>query len=116
MAITFMKKSAPKVAAEEKEETATTAKKKPGQAKKLSIDGLNFNQPQRLRVGHLLTLFQISAPQFYKMRALGKIPDPAGHFGAGARPTPYWLTTQMLPYITGEAINKCESTSNTAMC
>lgn len=107
MAITFMKKAAAGTAAAavEAEKTVTPAKKKPGQAKKLSIDGLNFNQPQRLRVGHLLTLLQISGPQLYKMRAAGKLPEPAGHFGTGARPTPYWLTTQMLPYITGEASN-----------
>lgn len=101
MAISFVKKAAAGTATAEKEKAVTTAKKKPGQAKKLPIDGLNFNQPQRLRVGHLLTLLQISAPQLYKMRAAGKLPEPAGHFGTGTRPTPYWLTTQMLPYITG---------------
>ena len=105
MAISFVKKAAAETATAEKEKAVTTAKKKPGQAKKLPIDGLNFNQPQRLRVGHLLTLLQISAPQLYKMRAAGKLPEPAGHFGTGTRPTPYWLTTQMLPYITGEASN-----------
>lgn len=80
-------------------------KKAPGQAKRLPIDKLNFNQPQRLRVGHLLSLFQISAPQFYKMRSAGKIPEPAGYFGTGVRPTPFWLTTQIHPYLTGEASN-----------
>ena len=89
MAITFVKNAATGTAAAEKEETVITAKKKPGQAKKLPIDGLNFNQPQRLRVGHLLTLLQISAPQLYKMRAAGKFPEPVGHFGIGIRPTPY---------------------------
>jgi len=105
MAITIVKKAAVGTAATEAEKTVSTAKKKPGQAKRLPIDGLNFNQPQRLRVGHLLTLLQISAPQLYKMRAAGKLPEPAGHFGTGTRPTPYWLTTQMLPYIKGEASN-----------
>lgn len=79
--------------------------KKAGQAKRLPINGLDFNQPQRLRVGHLLSLFQISAPQFYKMRSAGKIPEPAGYFGTGVRPTPFWLTTQIHPYLTGEASN-----------
>lgn len=105
MAITIVKKAVTQAAAVEAAKVVTSAKKKPGQAKKLPIDGLNFNQPQRLRVGHLLTLLQISAPQLYKMRAAGKLPEPAGHFGTGTRPTPYWLTTQMLPYITGEASN-----------
>ena len=105
MAITIVKKAEAGTAAVEADKAVTTVKKKPGQAKKLPIDGLNFNQPQRLRVGHLLTLLQVSAAQLYKMRAAGKLPEPAGHFGTGKRPTPYWLTTQMLPYITGEASN-----------
>lgn len=104
MAVTIVKKAETGTTAEQAN-SVNTAKKNPGQARKLPIDGLNFNQPQRLRVGHLLTLLQISAPQLYKMRSAGKLPEPAGHFGTGARPTPYWLTTQMLPYITGELSN-----------
>ena len=62
MAISFVKKAAAGTATAEKEKAVTTAKKKPGQTKKLPIDGLNFNQQQRLRVGHLLT-FSKSVPR-----------------------------------------------------
>ena len=108
MAVKIVKKAAAGTAVETKAATKVKPKpekKAPGQAKRLPIDGLNFDQPQRLRVGHLLSLFQISAPQFYKMRIAGKIPEPAGHFGTGVRPTPFWLTTQIRPFITGEVSN-----------
>lgn len=104
MSVKIVKKAAAGAALEIKAEPKPE-KKAPGQAKRLPIDGLNFDQPQRLRVGHLLSLFQISAPQFYKMRIAGRIPEPAGHFGTGVRPTPFWLTTQIRPFITGEASN-----------
>lgn len=104
MSVKIVKKAAAGTAVEIKAEPKSE-KKAPGQAKRLPIDGLNFDQPQRLRVGHLLSLFQISAPQFYKMRIAGRIPEPAGHFGTGVRPTPFWLTTQIRPFITGEASN-----------
>ena len=104
MSVKIVKKAAAGTTVEIKAEPKPE-KKAPGQAKRLPIDGLNFDQPQRLRVGHLLSLFQISAPQFYKMRIAGKIPEPAGHFGTGVRPTPFWLTTQIRPFITGEASN-----------
>ena len=55
-------------------------KQKPGQARRLPINDVCFDKPQRLRAGHLLTIFQISAPQLYKMRANGKSP-PAGILG-----------------------------------
>ena len=73
--------------------------RKPGQARRLPINDVCFDKPQRLRAGHLLTIFQISAPQLYKMRASGKIPPPAGHFGEGLRPTPYWLSTDIAKII-----------------
>ena len=104
MSVKIVKKAAAGTAVEIKAEPKSE-KKAPRQAKRLPIDGLNFDQPQRLRVGHLLSLFQISAPQFYKMRIAGKIPEPAGHFGTGVRPTPFWLTTQIRPFITGEVSN-----------
>lgn len=104
MAVKILKKAEAGTAVETTAKTKPE-KKTPGQAKRLPIDGLNFEQPQRLRVGHLLSLFQISAPQFYKMRIAGKIPEPAGYFGTGVRPTPFWLTTQIRPFITGEVSN-----------
>lgn len=78
---------------------AKAGNKKPGQARRLPINDVCFDKPQRLRVGHLLTIFQISAPQLYKMLANGKIPPPAGYYGEGIRPTPYWLSTDIAKII-----------------
>ena len=110
MAVKIVKKAEaetakPEKAAKAEKITAKPEKKAPGQAKRLPIDDVCFDKPQRLRVGHLLTLFQLSAPGFYKLKATGKIPPPAGYFGEGKRPTPYWTTTQIKPFLTGEASN-----------
>lgn len=99
MAVKILKK-VEVVTAATVEATSTPAKLvKPGQARRLPINDVCFDKPQRLRAGHLLTIFQISAPQLYKLRASGKIPPPKGYFGEGTRPTPYWLTTQIAPLI-----------------
>lgn len=79
--------------------TAKAGNKKPGQARRLPINDVCFDKPQRLRVGHLLTIFQISAPQLYKMLANGKIPPPAGYYGEGIRPTPYLLSIDIAKII-----------------
>ncbi len=108
MAVKILKKTGAGTATAATEATGaeTTAKpvakaenKKPGQARRLPINDVCFDKPQRLRAGHLLTIFQISAPQLYKMRASGKIPPPAGYFGEGIRPTPYWLSTDIAKII-----------------
>lgn len=70
-----------------------------GQVKKLPIDGIRFDVPMRMRIGHLLTLFQVSAPTFYRMKLIGKIPAPSGYLGNGPRATPYWLSTEIYKYI-----------------
>ena len=75
------------------------AKAKKGQAKKLPLDGIRFDIPMRLRIGHLLTLFGVSGPKLHKMRKDGEIPEPSGHIGTGKRPTPYWVTTYIAPYV-----------------
>jgi hypothetical protein len=104
MAVIFIKKNAGEAATQAATVDATPTKakhknKKPGQARRLPIHDVCFEKPQRLRVGHLLTIFQISAPQLYNMRASGKIPPPAGYFGEGKRPTPYWLSTDIAKFI-----------------
>ena len=107
MAVKIFKKAGEAAtAATEATAAETTAKpvakaknRKPGQARRLPINDVCFDKPQRLRAGHLLTIFNISAPQLYKMRASGKIPPPAGHFGEGVRPTPYWLSTDIAKII-----------------
>ncbi len=108
MAVKILKKAGAGAATAATEATAAeiTAKpvakienKNPGQARRLPINDVCFDKPQRLRVGHLLSILQISAPQFYKMKASGKIPPPAGHFGEGVRPTPYWLSTDIAKII-----------------
>ena len=72
---------------------------KKGQAKRLPLDGVRLDLPMRLRTGHMLAIFGVSGAQFYKLRKVGKIPEPAGHVGTGKRPAPYWITTEIAPYI-----------------
>lgn len=104
MTVKFVKKNAGEAAIQAATVDATPTKakhknKKPGQARRLPIHDVCFEKPQRLRVGHLLTIFQISASQLYKMLASGELPPPAGHFGEGKRPTPYWLSTDIAKFI-----------------
>lgn len=105
MAIIYTKKNAEQAPVQSIAQTAqpvqisVPTKAKKGQAKKLSVDGVRFDIPMRLRIGQMLTIFGVSAPQFHKMRKEGAIPNPSGNIGTGARPTPYWLTTHIAPYI-----------------
>lgn len=109
MALTIIKKGeaqAPKATAAAVCIAATPAallptpeKPKKGQAKRLPLDGVRLDLPMRLRTGHMLSLFAVSGAQFYKLRKAGKIPEPAGHIGTGERPAPYWITTEIAPFI-----------------
>jgi hypothetical protein len=109
MALKIIKKgdaSAPQATAAAVSVVATPAaplpppeKPKKGQAKRLPVDGIRLDLPMRLRTGHMLSLFGVSGAQFYKLRKLGKIPKPAGHIGTGERPAPYWITTEIAPFI-----------------
>jgi len=119
MALKFIKKGeaqAPEATAPAVSTTATPAapapaakaalspapdKPKKGQAKRLPVDGIRLDLPMRLRTGHMLSLFGVSGAQFYKLRKAGKIPPPAGHIGTGERPAPYWVTTEIAPFISG---------------
>ena len=74
-------------------------KPKKGQAKRLPVDGIRLDLPMRLRTGHMLSLFAVSGAQFYKLRKAGKIPEPAGRVGTGKRPAPFWITTEIAPFI-----------------
>ena len=116
MALKFIKKGeakAPEATAPAVSKTATPAapsakaatpdKPKKGQAKRLPVDGIRLDLPMRLRTGHMLSLFAVSGAQFYKLRKAGKIPKPAGHIGTGERPAPYWITTEIAPYLLGQA-------------
>jgi hypothetical protein len=49
---------------------------------------LSLDQPGRLRVGHLQTLYSISHTTLYQRLAIGAIPKPDGYDGA----RPYWNT------------------------
>jgi hypothetical protein len=114
MALKFIKKGeakAPEATAPAVSTTATPAapevkaatpdKPKKGQAKRLPVDGIRLDLPMRLRTGHMLSLFAVSGAQFYKLRKAGKIPEPAGHVGTGKRPAPYWISTEIAPFILG---------------
>jgi predicted DNA-binding transcriptional regulator AlpA len=57
-------------------------------SKPLPIQNLDLNQPGRLRVGHLMTLFSVSHSSIYKRLADGRIPPPDGR-----DPRLYWLTS-----------------------
>lgn len=81
------------------EAPAAAGQPKKPQAKRLPLDGVRMDLPMRLRTGHMLALFAVSAAQFYKLRKAGRIPEPAGHIGTGKRPAPYWITTQISPFI-----------------
>lgn len=105
MAIKYVKKGATQAPVQTIAQSAQAVqitvptKAKKGQAKKLSVEGIRFDIPQRLRIGHLLTLFSVSGPKFHKMRKDGEIPKPSGYLSAGTRPTPYWLSTYIAPHI-----------------
>lgn len=108
MAVIFIKKSEAQAIPLPVAETAIVAvadstlnpvKAKKGQAKRLPLDGVRLDMPMRLRTGHMLALFSVSGAQFYKLRKAGKIPEPSGHIGTGKRPAPYWITTQVAPFI-----------------
>ena len=99
MAVKILKKAETETAAIAQNTAKPVKHAKPGQARRLPINDVCFEKPQRLRTGHLLTIFQVSAPQLYKMRVAKKVPEPAGYMGTGKRPTPYWLTTEIAPFI-----------------
>ena len=65
-------------------------KAKCSHSKALAVNNLDLSQPGRLRVGHLMALFQISHSSVYKRlaEADSRLPPPDGR-----DPRPYWHTS-----------------------
>jgi predicted DNA-binding transcriptional regulator AlpA len=70
-----------------------------------SVASLTLNENTRLRVGHLLTLLDISAPTFYRRLKAGKFPQPTGHM----KNHPYWSVDAVRPYLNVHAISNSMS-------
>ena len=100
MPVKIVKKdAAPAVVVPAAAPAAPPAKPKPqGHCKALPFDTADLCKPGRLRVGHLLTLFEVSHSTFYKYQAAGLIPKADGH----DLKRPFWFTSTVLPYFTGE--------------
>jgi predicted DNA-binding transcriptional regulator AlpA len=73
---------------------AAPVKRTNGNARPLPLPFPDLQQCGRLRVGHLLTVFGISSPEFYKRLKAGQIPAPAGK-----DPRPYWEAQTVRAYL-----------------
>lgn len=95
MPITIIKKSAATTAATPAAPVAAPATKpKPqGHCKPLPFDPADLRKPGRLRVGHLMALFELSHSTFYKHVAAGLIPKPDGYDFK----RPFWFTATIAP-------------------
>ena len=81
MGISFVQKTAPK--------------KRNGNTRPLPLP-FELENCGRLRVGHLLTVFGISAPEFYK-----RIKDGAIPVHDGRDPRPYWNAKTVRDFLAG---------------
>lgn len=70
--------------------------KRNGNTRPLPLPFPDLHQCGRLRVGHLLTIFGISAPAFYCRKKAGLLPAADGHDGR-----PYWNVSTITPYLAG---------------
>ena len=70
---------------------STSAKRKsyPGHSKALAVP-FDIRGPGRCRIGHWLTLLQISNSKFYSDLKAGRIPPPDGHDGR-----PFWNNSKV---------------------
>lgn len=75
----------------------TGARRKPSgrNAKRRDLSETMLGSTGRLRVGHWLTLLDISAPTLYAWIKRGRVPEPDGRDGAGH---PYWLASTVRAY------------------
>ena len=80
-------------------ELPTKAKPAPkpnkGHARKLAVSGLDLSTPQRVLLGHVLTLLKTSDSTLKRRIAAGDFPPPDGIFGR----RPYWHSATVLPYF-----------------
>ena len=71
----------------------TTRRNQRGHSKPLMVT-IDLNQPGRLRVGHLMSLFATSHSKLYVLLRRGEIPPPDGNDGR-----PYWNTSTVRPCL-----------------
>lgn len=55
-----------------------------GHARKLAVSGLDLSTPQRVLLGHVLTLLKTSDSTLKRRIAAGDFPPPDGIFGAAS--------------------------------
>lgn len=67
-----------------------------GHSKALPIHNIDFTKPGRLRVGHLLQLFQTSHSTLYEHMGT-RYPAPDGKDGG----RPYWKTSTIKDFLEG---------------
>lgn len=79
-----------------KNQNTATPKTQRGHSKALPVT-VSLDQPGRLRIGHLQTLFAVSHSQIYSLIKSGAIPKPDGKDG-GRRP--YWKTETIKQVLT----------------
>lgn len=100
MSIEYVKKAAtPAPAALALQPVAGTplkAKPNKGHARKLAVSGLDLSTPQRVLLGHVLTLLKTSDSTLKRRIAAGDFPPPDGIFGR----RPYWHSATVRPYFT----------------
>lgn len=66
-----------------------------GHARKLDIQGLDLNTPQRLLVGHVLALMKTSHSTLIRWIESGDFPKPDGKQGR----RPFWLSSTVRPLV-----------------
>ena len=67
-----------------------------GHARKLAVSGLDLSTPQRVLLGHVLTLLKTSDSTLKRRIAAGDFPPPDSIFGR----RPYWHSATVRPYFT----------------
>lgn len=77
---------------------ARVRKSQKGHSKSLPVT-LNLEQPGRLRIGHLQTLYSVSHSTIYNRIEKDLIPKPDGKDGA----RPYWNTLTIKTHLQGKA-------------
>lgn len=84
------------------EKTKPSKKKTTGQQTKPKPPEISLNQPGRLRVAHLLSLFSVSRTTLYNGISSGRYPEPDGKDGR----MPYWNTETIRRWLEGNPVDR----------
>lgn len=95
MAVVIVKKSASKQPTTPQMNLQSAANINKGHARKLDIQGLDLNTPQRLLVGHVLALMKTSHSTLNRWIESGDFPKPDGKQGR----RPFWLSSTVRPLV-----------------